>query len=66
MGHRLTPMLRALFIALLVPALLTAESYKLDAKFPQLPEKVKLAAVSGVGPAKLGLYGQALLELIGS
>jgi ATP-dependent DNA helicase RecQ len=28
-----------------------------------LPE---LAAVSGVGPAKLGLYGQALLDLIGS
>lgn len=25
-----------------------------------------LAAVSGVGPAKLGLYGQALLDLIGS
>jgi ATP-dependent DNA helicase RecQ len=26
----------------------------------------QLAAVSGVGPAKLGLYGQALLDLIGS
>src|SRR4029077_15404262 len=27
---------------------------------------VELRAVSGVGPAKLGLYGQALIELIGA
>jgi hypothetical protein len=27
---------------------------------------LELAAVSGVGPAKLGLYGEALLDLIES
>ena len=41
-------MLRSIFIALLWPTFLLADSYRLDPDFPQLPKEIKLAEVSGV------------------
>src|SRR5258705_4304269 len=41
-------MLRCFFISLFLSAIVFADGYKLDPKFPQLPPEIKLAAVSGV------------------
>ncbi len=41
-------MLRGFFIPLFLSAIVLADGYQLDPKFPQLPANIKLSAVSGV------------------